>query len=57
VGGVSSQNLRYIEVFLASPWSVALSAANGFPFANETRVQIANPVSFLACGDDLRPTL
>jgi len=48
VGGVSSQNLRYIEVLLAAPWSVALSAANGFPFANETGVQIANPVSFLA---------
>ena len=48
VGGVSSQNLRYIEVLLAAPWSVALSAANGFPFANETGVQIASPVSFLA---------
>ena len=48
VGGVSSQNLRYVEVLLAAPWSVALSAANGFPFANETGVQIANPVSFLA---------
>jgi hypothetical protein len=48
VGGVSSQNLRYIEVLLAAPWSVALSLANGFPFANETGVQIANPASFLA---------
>jgi Nucleotidyltransferase len=48
LGGVSSQNLRYIEVLLAAPWNVALSAANGFPFANETGVQIANPVSFLA---------
>jgi hypothetical protein len=48
VGGVTSQNLRYIEVLLGAPWSVALSAANGFPFANETGVQIANPVSFLA---------
>jgi hypothetical protein len=48
VGGVSSQNLRYIEVLLAAPWSVALSAANGFPFANETGLQIANPVRFLA---------
>jgi hypothetical protein len=48
VGGVSSQNLRYIEVLLAAPWSLALSAATGFPLANETPVQIANPVSFLA---------
>jgi hypothetical protein len=28
--------------------ALALSAAHGFPFANETGVQIANPVSFLA---------
>jgi len=48
LGGVSSQNLRHIEVLLAAPWSVALSAANGFPFVIETGVQIANPVSFLA---------
>jgi hypothetical protein len=48
LGGVSSQNLRHIEVLLAAPWSVALSAANGFPFEIETGVQIANPVSFLA---------
>jgi hypothetical protein len=48
VGGIASQNLRYIEVLLAAPWSVGLSANNGFPLANETPVQIANPVSFLA---------
>lgn len=48
VGGISSQTLRFIEVLLAAPWSVSLSAANGFPLANETRVQIASPVSFLA---------
>ena len=47
VGGISSQNLRYVEVLLARPWSVTLSASHGFPLADETRVQIANPVSFL----------
>ena len=47
VGGISSQNLRYVEVLLARPWSVTLSASNGFPLADDTRVQIANPVSFL----------
>jgi Nucleotidyltransferase len=47
VGGISSQNLRYVEVLLAGPWSVTLSASNGFPLADDTRVQIANPVSFL----------
>ena len=48
LGGISSQNLRYVEVLLARPWSVTLSANNGFPLADETPVQIANPVSFLA---------
>jgi Nucleotidyltransferase len=48
VGGITSQNLRYVEVLLARPWSGTLSASNGFPLANDTRVQIANPVSFLA---------
>jgi hypothetical protein len=47
VGGISSQNLRYVEVLLARPWSVTLSASNGFPLADDTPVQIANPVSFL----------
>jgi nucleotidyltransferase-like protein len=47
VGGISSQNLRYVEVLLARPWRFTLSASNGFPLANDTRVQIANPVSFL----------
>ena len=48
VGGISSQNLRYVEVLLAAPWIVGLSETNGFPLANETGVQIANPASFLA---------
>jgi hypothetical protein len=47
VGGISSQNLRYIEVLLARPWSVTLSANNGFPLPDTRRVQIANPASFL----------
>jgi len=48
VGGVASQNLRYIEVLLRAPWSVSLSVANGFPLAEETAVLVANPASFLA---------
>ena len=48
VGGITSQNLRYIEVLLVAPWSVSLSVTNGFPLAQETRVQIANPASFMA---------
>lgn len=48
VGGISSQNLRYIEVLLAAPWSLTLTANDGFPLTDEAQVQIANPVSFLA---------
>jgi len=48
LGGISSQNLRYIEVLLADPWSLTLTANGGFPLADDARVQIANPVSFLA---------
>jgi len=47
VGGISSQNLRYVEVLLARPWSVTLSTSTGFPLADDTRAQIANPASFL----------
>ena len=48
IGGISSQNLRYLEVLLTAPWSLTLSANAGFPLENEARMQIANPVSFLA---------
>jgi hypothetical protein len=48
IGGVSSQSLRYVEVLLAAPWNLTLSANDGFPLAHEARVQITNPVSFLA---------
>jgi len=48
VGGVASQNLRHIEVLLRAPWTVSLSAANGFPLAEEAAVLVANPTSFLA---------
>jgi hypothetical protein len=42
VAGIASQQLRHIELLLHCPWSIDLS--HGFA----TRVQIANPVSFLA---------
>jgi hypothetical protein len=48
VGGVSSQLLRYIEILLVSPWSVALGEESGFPVSPKRTVQIANPASFLA---------
>jgi hypothetical protein len=48
IGGISSQNLRYVEILLAAPWNLTLSSNDGFPLAHEARVQITNPVSFLA---------
>ena len=47
VGGISSQQLRHIEILLLAPWSIRLSKSNGYPFASARQVQIANPVSFL----------
>jgi hypothetical protein len=43
IAGISSQQLRYIELLLHHPWTVVLKSGD---FA--ARVQIANPVSFLA---------
>src|SRR6476660_5616726 len=48
VGGISSQQLRYIEILLISPWRIALGANNGYPFAPAKKIQVANPTSFLA---------
>jgi hypothetical protein len=48
LGGISSQQLRYVDILLASPWEVELGQGNGYPFDPAKRVQIANPASFLA---------
>jgi hypothetical protein len=48
IGGITSQNLRYIEVLLASPWSVTLLQDDGFPLAREIQVPVSNPVGFIA---------
>jgi len=48
VGGVSSQQLRYIDVLMISPWKIELGEANGYPFSPPKRIQVANPASFLA---------
>jgi hypothetical protein len=47
VGGISSQQLRYIEILLLAPWQIGLSKTNGYPFASAKQVQVANPVSFV----------
>jgi hypothetical protein len=48
VGGISSQQLRYVDILLVSPWKVGLGQENGYPFKEVKHVQIANPASFLA---------
>jgi hypothetical protein len=48
VGGISSQQLRYIEVLLISPWKIKVGESNGYPFKPPKMIQVANPASFLA---------
>jgi len=43
IAGIASQQLRHIELLLNHPWSIDLES-DGFA----TRIQIANPLSFLA---------
>lgn len=45
--GITAQKLRYLEILLASPWQVRLSAGNGVPLNRPTDLQIANPTSFI----------
>jgi hypothetical protein len=48
IAGIVSQQLRYLEILLLSPWTVSLSRSSGFPFEDPRDVRIANPASFLA---------
>jgi hypothetical protein len=48
VGGISSQQLRYIDILMISPWKIALGRDNEFPFNPAKQAQIANPATFLA---------
>lgn len=48
IAGVVSQRLRHVDLLLVAPWTIKLSASEGFPFADAKHVLIANPVSFLA---------
>jgi hypothetical protein len=46
--GVVSQQLRYLEILLESPWSVDLDQAKGFPLPAQRTIRVANPAGFLA---------
>ena len=45
VAGITAQRLRYLELLLKSPWTVALEAEWGA--ASPQELQIPNPVSFI----------
>ena len=46
--GVVSQQLRYLEILLESPWSVDLDQASGFPLPGRRTIRVPNPAGFLA---------
>lgn len=48
VAGVTSQNLRYVDLLLDSPWTVQLSRENGFPLEKPKEIRIAHPTRFIA---------
>jgi hypothetical protein len=47
-GGVSSQQLRYIDILMVSPWKIALGKDNGYPFTVTKEILVANPSTFMA---------
>jgi hypothetical protein len=48
VGGISSQQLRYIEILMMEPWKLSLGEQDGYPFSPAKTVLAANPTSFIA---------
>ena len=48
VAGITSQNLRYVDLLLASPWKVELSPADGFLFEELKEVRVPSPTRFIA---------
>lgn len=48
VAGVTSQNLRHVDLLLDSPWVVQLSQENGFAFESPKQIPIAHPTRFIA---------
>ena len=47
VAGITSQNLRYLDLLLDSPWIVQLSRENGFTFENPKQIRVAHPTRFM----------
>lgn len=47
VGGVTAQKLRHLDILLVQPWTVTLTADNGFPVPLPTTIRIPNPASYV----------
>ena len=47
-GGITTQKLRHLDLLLVAPWTLELVASGELPIADPARVQVANPVSFIA---------
>jgi len=48
IQGVIAEKLRYIDLLLASPWSVELQPGSLYPVSAVLPVKICNPVSYIA---------
>ena len=48
VAGVTSQNLRYLDLLLDSPWTIQLSREIDLPFEAPKQIRIAHPGRFMA---------
>lgn len=47
VGGTTAQLLRYVDLLLVLPWKLRLTRELGFPLAEPTTIQVANPASYV----------
>lgn len=47
-GGITTQKLKHLDVLLMAPWSLELVPSDELPISEPARVQVANPVSFIA---------
>jgi hypothetical protein len=47
ISGVTAQKLKYLDVLLEERWTVRVGSAQGFPLAEDVRVHVPNPASYL----------
>jgi Nucleotidyltransferase len=47
-GGVTTQNLKHLDLLLVAPWNLDLTPSDALPISVPARVHVANPVSFIA---------